>query len=172
MLVVDDRAAAPLADWLAEAGYDVVRAATGAEALHQLDQTPVDLVVLDVQRSDRDGADVCAQIKADPRHAALPVIHVSTHRPGELDRGHELSHGDVYLAEPIEPEELVATAQAVLRYARARRRAELLANRLAQLAEATLAVHSAATFEQMLRVAAEGGAGIFEAPVVVVAESA
>lgn len=172
VLVVDDRAAAPLADWLAEAGYDVVRAATGAEALHQLDQTPVDLVVLDVQRSDRDGADVCAQIKADPRHAALPVIHVSTHRPGELDRGHELSHGDVYLAEPIEPEELVATAQAVLRYARARRRAELLANRLAQLAEATLAVNSAATFEQMLRVAAEGGAGIFEAPVVVVAETA
>lgn len=175
VLVVEDSAAAryPLAEWLGHAGYDVVRVATGAEALEQLDQTPIDLVVLDVPPADRDGSDLCERIKADPRYAALPVIHVAVPRSGLLDRARGVNHGaDVYLAEPIEQEELVATAQAVLRYARARRRAELLATRLAQLAEATMAVNSAATFEQMLRTAAESGAGIFEAPVVVVAETA
>ncbi|MEV1288223.1 fused response regulator/phosphatase [Micromonospora sp. NPDC049679] len=174
VLVVDDSATKRylLVNWLSRAGYDVIEAETGAEALTRVDEVPVDLVVLDVRLPDINGFEVCERIKSDPRHAALPVIHVSAHAVDVVDRAQGLTRGaDAYLAEPIEPEELVATAQAVLRYYRARRRAELLAKRLAQLAETTLAVNSASSFARMLKAAADGAAAIFEAPVAVVAET-
>jgi CheY-like chemotaxis protein len=174
VLVVDDSATKRylLVNWLSRAGYDVLEAETGAQALTRIDEVPIDLVVLDVRLPDINGFEVCERIKSDPRHAALPVIHVSAHAVDVVDRAQGLTRGaDAYLAEPIEPEELVATAQAVLRYYRARQRAELLAKRLAQLAETTLAVNSASSFARMLKAAADGAAAIFEAPVAVVAET-
>ena len=94
---------------------------------------------------DLSGFEVCERIKAD--HPAMPVIHVSAHAVDVVDRAQGLTRGaDAYLAEPIEPEELVATAKAVLRYYQARQRAELLAERLAALADTTVAMHSAPNF--------------------------
>ena len=87
----------------------------------------------------------------------MPVIHVSAHAVDVADRAQGLTRGaDAYLAEPIEPEELIATAQAVLRYYQARQRAELLAERLLGLADTTVAVHAAPTFARLLEAAADG----------------
>ena len=102
----------------------------------------------------------------------MPVIHVSAHAVDVVDRAQGLTRGaDAYLAEPIEPEELVATAHAVLRYYQARQRAELLAERLAGLAEADGAVHAAPNFVRLLEAAAAGAAEIFKSPAAVIAET-
>jgi hypothetical protein len=70
------------------------------------------------------------------------------------DRAHGLGRGaDAYLAEPIEPEELLATVTAALRYYRARRRAERTAARLARLTRVTLAINAAETFSRLGRTA-------------------
>jgi hypothetical protein len=60
----------------------------------------------------------------------------------------------------------------VLRYYRARQRAESLAARMLKLAETTLSINSASTLAAMLQAAAEGAHEIFGGPVVVLAESA
>ncbi|MFI5839530.1 SpoIIE family protein phosphatase [Catenuloplanes sp. NPDC051500] len=171
VLVVDDNPTKRylLVSWLSRAGYTIVEAETGAEALVMVDAKPIDLVVLDVRLPDMSGFDVCEQIKGNPKHAALPVVHVSAHAVDVSDRAHGLNRGaDAYLVEPIEPEELVATAQAVLRYYRARKQAELLAQRMALLAETTLAINSAPDFLRLLEAAASGTAKIFEGPAAVV----
>jgi CheY-like chemotaxis protein len=171
VLVVDDSATKRylLVSWLSRAGYAVIEAETGAEALVMVDAKPVDLVVLDVRLPDMSGFDVCEQIKGNPKHAALPVVHVSAHAVDVADRAHGLNRGaDAYLVEPIEPEELVATTQAVLRYYRARKQAELLAQRMALLAETTLAINSAPDFLRLLEAAAWGTAKIFEGPAAVI----
>ncbi len=96
------------------------------------------------------GFEVAEQIKARPALAAIPVIHVSAHAVDVADRAQGLTRGaDAYLAEPIEPDELVATAHAVLRYYRARRQAETLAAGLTRLAETTVAVNSARTLSEL-----------------------
>ena len=60
------------------------------------------------------------------------MIHVSATAVEGRDRAEGLTRGaDAYLVEPIDPDELLATVQAMLRYYRARRRAEGLAGRLA-----------------------------------------
>ncbi|SNY67798.1 SpoIIE family protein phosphatase [Paractinoplanes atraurantiacus] len=175
VLVVDDSATKRylLVSWLTRAGFTVRQAETGGEALRMLPDSGVDLVVLDVKLPDMSGFDVCERIKTDAEYGALPVIHVSAHAVDVVDRTQGLNRGaDAYLVEPIEPDELIATVQAVLRYYSARRRAETLATRLVRLAEATLEINSAPTLAGLLTAAAEGAVDIFGGPVVVVAETA
>ncbi|GAA0521905.1 hypothetical protein Ade02nite_63740 [Paractinoplanes deccanensis] len=175
VLVVDDSATKRylLVSWLTRAGFTVRQAETGAEALRMLPGSGVDLVVLDVKLPDMSGFDVCERIKTDPEYGAMPVIHVSAHAVDVVDRAQGLNRGaDAYLVEPIEPDELIATVHAVLRYYSARRRAETLAARLVRLAEATLEINSASTLSGLLTAAAAGAIDIFGGPVVVVAETA
>ncbi|WDZ87976.1 SpoIIE family protein phosphatase [Micromonospora cathayae] len=172
VLVVDDSRTKRylLVSWLTRAGFKTLEAETGGEALERVGVDPIDLVVLDVRLPDINGFQVCERIKAT--HPAMPVVHVSAHAVDVADRAQGLTRGaDAYLAEPIEPDELVATAHAVLRYYRARKRAELMAERLTRLAETTVAVHAAPNFARLLEAAAVGAAEIFRTPAAVVAET-
>jgi DNA-binding response OmpR family regulator len=174
VLVVDDNATKRylLVSWLSRAGFQVIEATSGAEALSRLGNERADVVILDVRLPDMSGFEVCERIKDDTRYAAIPVIHVSAHAVDVVDRTEGLNRGaDGYLVEPIDPEELVASVHAVLRYYRARQRAELLAERLQLLAQTTLAVNSASDLAELLRAAAAGAARIFRSPAIVVAEA-
>ena len=175
VLVVDDNPTKRylLVSWLTRAGFTIREAQTGGEALRMLSGSGIELVVLDVKLPDMSGFDVCEKIKTDSAYGFLPVIHVSAHAVDVADRAQGLNRGaDAYLIEPIEPDVLIATCQAVLRYYSARRRAELLAARMVRLAEATLAINLASTLPALLEAAAAGAYDIFGGPVVVLAESA
>ncbi|TYB59405.1 fused response regulator/phosphatase [Nonomuraea sp. PA05] len=163
VLVVDDTPTKRyiLSSWLRRAGHDVLEANGGEEALGTLAEQRVDLVILDVRLPDIPGHEVCERIKADPATAAIPVIQVSANAITVADRAEGLERGaDAYLAEPIEPAEFAATVEAMLRYYRARWRAELMAERLAGLADVTLRINEAETFDELLSVAVEGSANV------------
>jgi CheY-like chemotaxis protein len=162
VLVVDDVEAKRylLGSWLRRAGYSVLEAASGQQALNQAKD--VDLVLLDIRLPDISGIEVCERIKADPRTAATPVVQVSAAAVTVADRVRGLKRGaDVYLTDPIEEEELLATVQAALRYYRARQQAEQTASRLNALTGATLAINAASTFDQLARAAVLGAVQIF-----------
>jgi serine phosphatase RsbU (regulator of sigma subunit)/DNA-binding response OmpR family regulator len=170
ILVVDDRAPKRylLNSWLTRAGYAVAEAENGHDAIEQLEHRAFDMVVLDVKLPDISGLDVCRWIKNDPARASTPVIHVSAHATDSADRTVGLVGGaDAYLVEPIDPHELVATVQAVLRYYQARHQAEQLADGLAELAQTTLAVTMAENFEDLLTAAAAGASRLFGFPALV-----
>jgi DNA-binding response OmpR family regulator len=167
LLLVDDDEAKRyvIATWLRRAGHTVTEVATGQEALSELGTA--ELVLLDVHLPDMSGFEVCRQIKANPRTASIPVIQVSAIAVEVADRAHGLTQGaDAYLADPTEPEELLATVTAVLRYARARQRAERTAAMLTALADVTLHMNAAETFDGLAAAAAAGAARIFSVPAV------
>jgi len=170
LLVHDDDARRyALGTWLRRAGHTVTEVGTGCEALAAV--IAADLVLLDVNQPDMSGFDVCRQIKTDPRTAAIPVILVSATAVDVADRAHGLTQGaDAYLVEPAEPEELLATVAAVLRYYRARTRAEQTAALLAALASVTLDINAAETFDGLAAAAAVGTARMFAVPVVLMLE--
>jgi DNA-binding response OmpR family regulator len=115
LLVEDEENLASLVSaYLEQEGYRVVSAGTGAEALQKLEQTPVRLVVLDLNLPDMDGLDVCRQIRARSR---VPIVML-TARDEESDRLAGLGAGaDDYIGKPFSPRELVARMKAVLRRA-------------------------------------------------------
>jgi two-component system alkaline phosphatase synthesis response regulator PhoP len=99
---------------LASKGYEVVKAADGAEALTAVVKERPNLVVLDAMMPKADGFEVLARIKADPSLALTPVIML-TARKGEKDIVAALEKGaDDYLVKPFIPEELVARLSRLL----------------------------------------------------------
>jgi serine phosphatase RsbU (regulator of sigma subunit)/DNA-binding response OmpR family regulator len=162
VLLVDDDEAKRyvLANWLKRAGHHVTEVGTGSAALGLA--SSVELVILDVNLPDMSGFDVCRLIKSDPRTAAIPVIQVSATAVEVKDRAHGLTQGaDAYLIEPADPEELLATVAAALRYHRARLRAERIAGLLSLLAAVTMDINVAETFDGLAIAAATGTARIF-----------
>ena len=101
---------------LRQAGFTVLEASTGGEALRLAAEHKPALALLDVNMPDMSGLEVCRRLKTDPDTAAMLVLHVSATATRGADRLQALEHGaDSYLIEPVETEELVATVRALLR---------------------------------------------------------
>lgn len=118
ILNVDDSAAGRYvrSRILQGAGYRVIEAGTGTEALRLAREHKPQLVVLDVNLPDRDGVEVCRRLKTDAATAATMVLLVSAVHVRREDKVAGLEEGaDGYLVEPVEPDELLATVKALLR---------------------------------------------------------
>jgi DNA-binding response OmpR family regulator len=105
---------------LQNADFTVVEAATGAEGLAAIGRHRPDLVILDVKLPDFSGFEICRQIKSNPETAMIPVLHLSATFVQSQDKANGLESGaDGYLAQPVEPIELIATIRSLLRVRRA-----------------------------------------------------
>jgi two-component system chemotaxis sensor kinase CheA len=99
---------------LERAGYEVVTAAGGQEALELLAEEPADLVLTDVEMPGMDGFVLTEIIRGSPRHGALPVL-ILTSRTDEDDRRRGLEAGaDAYLVKATFDEHALLTAIAGL----------------------------------------------------------
>jgi signal transduction histidine kinase len=123
VLVVDDQDSGRFvkAQLMRRAGYTVYEAGTGREALDVARSASIDLVVLDVNLPDISGFEVGRKLREQlPGPPAIQILHVSSTAVGEADRAEGLNSGaDAYLAEPIDPGVLIATANALMRVRRA-----------------------------------------------------
>jgi DNA-binding response OmpR family regulator len=170
VLVCDDTAAKRyvISSWLRRDGYEVLEAETGGQALALVAERSVDLAVLDVHLPDMNGFEVCALIKADPRTASTPVVHISAVAVEPRDRTAGLDGGaDAYLIDPIEPQEMLATVRSLLRSAGARRSAERRAVRLDRLSAASLRINVAMTAPRLATASVEGAGRLFDSEAAV-----
>jgi DNA-binding response OmpR family regulator len=116
ILVVDDqREILDLtATVLSSAGYDVVTADSGGEALDQVAESGFDLVLLDINMPRMDGWETLRLLRADEQLDALPVVMFSV--KGEIsDKVQSLQEGaSGYITKPFVVDELIARVQRVL----------------------------------------------------------
>ena len=122
ILVVDDE---PDALELIEvnlkgAGYEVLSAANGRQALDKARATLPALILLDVMLPEVDGLEVCKSLRRDPRDRSIPIIML-TARAAEIDRvlGLELGADD-YVTKPFSPRELILRVKNLLKRRAAR----------------------------------------------------
>lgn len=116
ILVVDDEpdALELIGFNLEKAGFDVITAEDGVEALRKARELAPAAMVLDLMLPEMDGLDVCKSLRADPRTASTAIIML-TARAAEVDRvlGLELGADD-YLTKPFSPRELVLRIRKLL----------------------------------------------------------
>jgi OmpR family response regulator RpaB len=114
ILIIDDdeRLAGPLADYLRRYGIALSNALHPDQGLALLREQRFELLILDVMLPDRDGFELCREIRRDND---IPIIML-TARGEVMDRivGLELGADD-YLSKPFEPRELVARIQNILK---------------------------------------------------------
>lgn len=92
---------------LEKAGYSVITATTGEEALALLEKVIPDLVLSDFNLSLINGSDLCKKIKADNALKHIPVILFTATFKEEILRIAKEAKADDFLAKPFDPEELL-----------------------------------------------------------------
>ena len=117
ILVVDDieKNARLLADVLTARGFTTRTALSGEAALALIEQRAPDLILLDVMMPGLSGYDVCRALRADTRHAMLPIVLV-TALDAATERARGLEAGaDDFLSKPVNQAELLARVRSLLR---------------------------------------------------------
>lgn len=114
ILIVEDeyKIRQVLNSYLVHAGYRVEEVENGLMALSILEQTAIDLVLLDLMLPDITGEELCKQIRSI---SPVPIIML-TAKSGKSQQIHGLEIGaDDYIVKPFDPLELLARIRAVLR---------------------------------------------------------
>src|ERR687885_1421116 len=103
-------------DALREAGFKVVEAADGQEALQEALSRRVDLVVMDVSMAEVGGVEACHCLKAMPKTQKIPIVlTVAKKDPAARTLG-ERTHGSVRaLRKPFSSDELVSIARQLVK---------------------------------------------------------
>jgi len=114
ILIVDDEADIRnmIAIYLKNEGYGVLEAADAHEAFGVLEESPVDLIILDVMMPGMSGVEACMTIR---QSYDMPIIFLSA-KSEDLDKIHGLASGaEDYVTKPFNPLELMARVKSQLR---------------------------------------------------------
>lgn len=109
VLLVDDYpdAREMYSEYLDFAGFDVVEAANGMEALARaVDATP-DIILMDLSLPVMDGWEATRRLKADRRTARIPVVALTGHALAGISDGAMRAGCDAFVTKPCLPEDLV-----------------------------------------------------------------
>ena len=119
ILVVDDEkdTLALLEKRLTVAGYVVIKADNGKDAISLAKTSKPDLILLDIMMPIMDGGEVAAILKNDPATKDIPVIFLTClfTKTDEAQEGHT-SGGNFFIAKPYNPQELLGEIKQQLRF--------------------------------------------------------
>jgi two-component system cell cycle response regulator DivK len=97
-----------LRDLLANAGYEMIEAGDGEQAVVQASKHKPDLILMDIQLPILDGYEATRRIKADAALKAIPIIVVTSYAlSGDEDKA-RAAGCDAYVAKPYSPRALLA----------------------------------------------------------------
>ena len=101
---------------LEEGGYQIVKAASGEEALSTArNGEPVDLILMDIHLPGIDGLSVIREMKSDPHTGAIPILALTAHAMrGDRDRFLEAGC-DGYISKPIDVKTFLTSIRSYLR---------------------------------------------------------
>ena len=99
---------------LLSAGYDVVEAADGQEALDYARENPVDLVITDVNMPRMDGITLVGELRSLPTYRLTPVLLLTTESSMEKKMEGKKAGATGWIVKPFNPAQLLATLARVL----------------------------------------------------------
>ena len=103
---------------LVAAGYQVIQAENGKEAVEIFASHPADLVLLDVVMPVMDGFEACRRIRAMDRGRDVPILFVTAHSDLQTHEKAIESGADDFLSKPIQCVELLLRTKSLLRIRR------------------------------------------------------
>lgn len=136
ILIVDDNDTVLMAlEYnIKQAGYSVIKASDGEQALSLAVAESPDIIVSDITMPELDGMELCRKIRSMPKLADVPFIFLTAHgEPDERVKGLR-SGADDYMVKPFDVEELIARIDVLYGNIRKRRFSNTLSGNIAELA--------------------------------------
>jgi two-component system chemotaxis response regulator CheY len=99
---------------LSSAGFEVISAADGEEALRLAAATPFDLILLDVNMPVRDGFQVIRALRAEAQYRHTPILMLTTEASPDRKREGKTAGATGWIVKPFDPAQLIATVHRVL----------------------------------------------------------
>lgn len=96
------------------AGYNVIEAADGAEALEIAKKTPIDLVLTDQNMPRMDGLSLVRALRELPRYGSVPIIVLTTEAGDTMKAQGRVAKATGWIVKPFAPDTLLAVAKKVL----------------------------------------------------------
>lgn len=99
---------------LSEAGFEVIEASDGKEALDKLLKNPVQLVITDLNMPNVDGVELIRQLRAMPQYKFVPIVMLTTESLEAKKQEAKAAGASGWIVKPFRPEQLVAVAKKFL----------------------------------------------------------
>jgi two-component system chemotaxis response regulator CheY len=99
---------------LREAGYDVIEACDGKDALSKIQGANLNLVVTDLNMPNMDGIELIKSLRSNPAHKFVPIIMLTTESQNEKKMEGKNAGATGWIVKPFKPEQLVAVIKKVL----------------------------------------------------------
>lgn len=100
---------------LKQAGYEVVDACDGIDALEKIKRSPVHMALVDVNMPRMDGITLIKHLRADAAHKFIPIIMLTTESQADKKAEGKSAGATGWIVKPFKPDQLTAVIKKVLR---------------------------------------------------------
>lgn len=100
---------------LKQAGYDVIEAVDGQDAVNKLAGTSIHMLITDLNMPNMDGLELIKQVRAMPQFKFIPIIMLTTESQTDIKQKGKAAGATGWIVKPFKPEQLVAVVKKVLR---------------------------------------------------------
>ncbi len=99
---------------ISSAGYRVITAKSGLEALETLNKNDVDIMVVDIIMPDMDGYTLIRKIRENDEFKDMPIIVLTTQAEARYKQKGFEAGADIYMVKPVHPQEMVTQVRLLI----------------------------------------------------------
>jgi two-component system chemotaxis response regulator CheY len=116
IMTVDDSASVRqmVAFSLKQAGYDVLEAADGIEALQKMEDRRIDMILADLNMPKMNGIELIREVRMNSRFRFLPIVMLTTESQAAKKQEGKAAGATGWIVKPFRPEQLIGVVKKVL----------------------------------------------------------
>jgi two-component system, chemotaxis family, chemotaxis protein CheY len=116
IMTVDDSASVRqmVSFTLKEAGYQVIEAADGRDAISKMNGSQINLVVTDLNMPNMDGIELIKNIRANPKYKFIPILMLTTESQTEKKMEGKKAGATGWIIKPFQPQQLLSVVKKVI----------------------------------------------------------
>lgn len=99
---------------LSEAGYNVIEACNGRDAIQKLNSNAPNLIVTDLNMPEMNGIDLIRNVRTNPRYKFVPIILLTTESNDDKKKEGKSAGATGWIVKPFKPEQLLSVIKKVI----------------------------------------------------------